>query len=232
MSGKLGNPLKAGDLVFAKMKGFPHWPARVNKQTTHPSKRVPVYFFGTHQMYVHPAANQLLPLCATLTRLWSFSLQRLRHAGERRSVRRQQAEVRQRRPHQGLREFKLLSREASRLAPEKPTDSKLEKETRAAGTTSSRSAPDKTTESKQVTEPAEQPAAPRTSSRSAPEKPTGPKPDQEAGDVATATRSRRSASGGSLAERSTEKKTPAQTKREVGIKNDSNLQRFWSIKAN
>lgn len=111
---------------------------------------------------------------------------------------------------------------ASRLAPDKPTDSKLEKET----------GEEDTTESKQVKEPAEQPAATRTLSRLAPEKPTGPKPDQEAGKVAAATRSRRSASGGSLAEQSTEKETPAQTKGEVGTKNDSNLQRVLNIKAN
>uniref|UniRef100_A0A671UIS4 PWWP domain-containing protein n=1 Tax=Sparus aurata TaxID=8175 RepID=A0A671UIS4_SPAAU len=35
-------------LVFAKMKGFPHWPAR---------KRVPVYFFGTHQIGHLPPEN-------------------------------------------------------------------------------------------------------------------------------------------------------------------------------
>uniref|UniRef100_A0A3Q2C6T8 PWWP domain-containing protein n=1 Tax=Cyprinodon variegatus TaxID=28743 RepID=A0A3Q2C6T8_CYPVA len=38
--------LKPGDLVFAKMKGFPHWPARV--QTGY-RKRVPVYFFANWQ---------------------------------------------------------------------------------------------------------------------------------------------------------------------------------------
>uniref|UniRef100_A0A3Q1ICH4 PWWP domain-containing protein n=1 Tax=Anabas testudineus TaxID=64144 RepID=A0A3Q1ICH4_ANATE len=46
---------KPGDLVFAKMKGFPHWPARSDDGY---KKRVPVYFFGTHQMYVHTAADQ------------------------------------------------------------------------------------------------------------------------------------------------------------------------------
>uniref|UniRef100_A0A3B5MC53 PWWP domain-containing protein n=1 Tax=Xiphophorus couchianus TaxID=32473 RepID=A0A3B5MC53_9TELE len=45
-------PSLAGDLVFAKMKGFPHWPARVCKSENGYRKRVPVYFFGTHQMYV------------------------------------------------------------------------------------------------------------------------------------------------------------------------------------
>uniref|UniRef100_A0A3B3CRK0 PWWP domain-containing protein n=1 Tax=Oryzias melastigma TaxID=30732 RepID=A0A3B3CRK0_ORYME len=49
MPGKNGDQFKAGDLVFAKMKGFPHWPARVDSGF---KKRIPVYFFGTHQMYV------------------------------------------------------------------------------------------------------------------------------------------------------------------------------------
>uniref|UniRef100_A0AAQ4RN71 PWWP domain-containing protein n=1 Tax=Gasterosteus aculeatus aculeatus TaxID=481459 RepID=A0AAQ4RN71_GASAC len=47
MSGRSRDQYKQGDLVFAKMKGFPHWPARVR-----PRKRVLVFFFGTHQMYV------------------------------------------------------------------------------------------------------------------------------------------------------------------------------------
>uniref|UniRef100_A0A671UFH7 PWWP domain-containing protein n=1 Tax=Sparus aurata TaxID=8175 RepID=A0A671UFH7_SPAAU len=48
MPGKPGDRFKPGDLVFAKMKGFPHWPAR---------KRVPVYFFGTHQIGHLPPEN-------------------------------------------------------------------------------------------------------------------------------------------------------------------------------
>uniref|UniRef100_A0A3P8TJ19 PWWP domain-containing protein n=1 Tax=Amphiprion percula TaxID=161767 RepID=A0A3P8TJ19_AMPPE len=45
MPGKSSDQFKAGDLVFAKMKGFPHWPARV-------PKRIPVFFFGTHQIFL------------------------------------------------------------------------------------------------------------------------------------------------------------------------------------
>uniref|UniRef100_A0A8C6SVF2 PWWP domain-containing protein n=1 Tax=Neogobius melanostomus TaxID=47308 RepID=A0A8C6SVF2_9GOBI len=50
-----GKNFKVGDLVFAKMKGFPHWPARVCKSETGYKKRVPVYYFGTHQTYVSPS---------------------------------------------------------------------------------------------------------------------------------------------------------------------------------
>uniref|UniRef100_A0A8C5DHH7 PWWP domain-containing protein n=1 Tax=Gouania willdenowi TaxID=441366 RepID=A0A8C5DHH7_GOUWI len=41
---------KPGDLVFAKMKGFPHWPARIFKSRSGTRKRVLVYYFGTHQI--------------------------------------------------------------------------------------------------------------------------------------------------------------------------------------
>uniref|UniRef100_A0A8D3B453 PWWP domain-containing protein n=1 Tax=Scophthalmus maximus TaxID=52904 RepID=A0A8D3B453_SCOMX len=54
MPGKPGDGFKPGDLVFAKMKGFPHWPARSDSGY---KKRVPVFFFGTHQMCSIPPEN-------------------------------------------------------------------------------------------------------------------------------------------------------------------------------
>ncbi|EUB56457.1 Cytosolic carboxypeptidase [Echinococcus granulosus] len=42
-----------GDRVFAKMKGFPFWPARVDPLPPHvelPKGKVPVFFYGTHQV--------------------------------------------------------------------------------------------------------------------------------------------------------------------------------------
>ncbi|KAG7255971.1 hypothetical protein CRUP_019201, partial [Coryphaenoides rupestris] len=42
---------RAGDLVFAKMRGFPHWPARVcSADDSNKKKRMSVFFFGTHQV--------------------------------------------------------------------------------------------------------------------------------------------------------------------------------------
>lgn len=54
----------AGDLIFAKMKGYPHWPARIDDlpegAVKPPSKKYPIFFFGTHETGFL-SANEIYP---------------------------------------------------------------------------------------------------------------------------------------------------------------------------
>ena len=41
-----------GDLIWAKMRGYPHWPARIDVPAPDekiPPKKFAIFFFGTHE---------------------------------------------------------------------------------------------------------------------------------------------------------------------------------------
>lgn len=44
---------KPGDKIFAKMKGYPHWPARIDDlpdgAVKAPKGKFPIFFYGTHE---------------------------------------------------------------------------------------------------------------------------------------------------------------------------------------
>nr|XP_028567469.1 PC4 and SFRS1-interacting protein isoform X3 [Podarcis muralis] len=52
-SNNMSRDFKPGDLIFAKMKGYPHWPARVDEvpdgAVKPPTNKMPIFFFGTHE---------------------------------------------------------------------------------------------------------------------------------------------------------------------------------------
>ncbi|VDP84986.1 unnamed protein product [Echinostoma caproni] len=44
-----------GDKIFAKVKGHPHWPSRINllpPDVSIPKGKYPIFFYGTHEVYV------------------------------------------------------------------------------------------------------------------------------------------------------------------------------------
>lgn len=49
----MARDFKPGDLIFAKMKGYPHWPARIDELSDGAVKpanaKFPIFFFGTHE---------------------------------------------------------------------------------------------------------------------------------------------------------------------------------------
>ncbi|NXS61261.1 PSIP1 factor, partial [Brachypteracias leptosomus] len=49
----MSRDFKPGDLIFAKMKGYPHWPARVDEvpdgAVKPPANKMLIFFFGTHE---------------------------------------------------------------------------------------------------------------------------------------------------------------------------------------
>ncbi|KAL4618181.1 PC4 and SFRS1-interacting protein-like [Arapaima gigas] len=50
---RMAKDFKPGDLIFAKMKGYPHWPARIEEVSDGAVKssnlKYPIFFFGTHE---------------------------------------------------------------------------------------------------------------------------------------------------------------------------------------
>lgn len=49
-----------GDLIWAKMRGYPHWPARIDLPAEGekiPPKKFAIFFFGTHETAVMQAKD-------------------------------------------------------------------------------------------------------------------------------------------------------------------------------
>ncbi|KAK4757971.1 hypothetical protein SAY87_019272 [Trapa incisa] len=80
---KAAAKLSLGDLVLAKVKGFPHWPAKVSRpedwEKTPDPKKIFVYFFGTEeiafvaptniQIFTSEAKSKLIAKCESKSKL-------------------------------------------------------------------------------------------------------------------------------------------------------------------
>jgi PWWP domain len=52
MTKKVGKIFNSGDLVFAKVRGYPPWPARVTVPADKNSSKFHVFFYGTYETAV------------------------------------------------------------------------------------------------------------------------------------------------------------------------------------
>ena len=52
MAKKAGKTFSSGDLVFAKVRGYPPWPARVTASADKNSSKFHVFFYGTYETAV------------------------------------------------------------------------------------------------------------------------------------------------------------------------------------
>uniref|UniRef100_G3N5A5 PWWP domain-containing protein n=1 Tax=Gasterosteus aculeatus TaxID=69293 RepID=G3N5A5_GASAC len=180
---------KQGDLVFAKMKGFPHWPARIFKPDNGNKKRVLVFFFGTHQI------GQVL-----LKNIVPFVGNKMKYG----------CGVRSKGFSEGMWEIQNTPGVGSKPKPPAKAPPAKAPPTKAPPATSSdKPSQDQlksTASSKRLTRRQE---AARVSLRSAPQKTLESKPSS--GETSASTRSRRSAAGG----RSEEEKEMASSTRKT-----------------
>ncbi len=49
MKGKTSKTFADGDLVFAKVRGYPAWPARITSSADTKGSKFNVFFYGTHE---------------------------------------------------------------------------------------------------------------------------------------------------------------------------------------
>lgn len=60
LANTFGMSYSPGDLIWAKMRGYPHWPARIDlpaQDEKIPPKKYAIFFFGTHETAVMQAKD-------------------------------------------------------------------------------------------------------------------------------------------------------------------------------